>query len=329
MVLNTVKQFTVDVIIPTYNTGAYITEAIQSVIAQTYPIKSIIVVDDGSTDTTETIVESISKKTTTPIIYKKQNNQGPNAARNTGVQLSQATFIAFLDADDVWFPEKISEQISVYKRARYKNIGLVYCKYITLNKKSEPIKQIPIRPITPGIEGSCFEALLQGNEILASSSGVLLKREVFSTVGFFDESLRMAEDWDMWLRIAEEYDIDYTSKVLCGIRRHDTNSTRNTESVLLGEISFLNKWVPRIVKKYTIPKSWKQRIIGLVIKKRFSKILIRKIKQTLHPEVHAIFFKNEGNSIALSTLLFLYKKIWTKKFWKKLYNSIVILWNNR
>src|SRR5947209_13220762 len=100
----------VSVIIPTYNHGRFIADAIESVLAQTYPVSEIIVVDDGSTDETQEVVEKFGEK----VRYIEQANAGVSAARNTGIENSDGDLVAFLDADDTWLPEKIEKQVAKF-----------------------------------------------------------------------------------------------------------------------------------------------------------------------------------------------------------------------
>jgi glycosyltransferase involved in cell wall biosynthesis len=112
---------TVTVIIPTYNYGRFVADAIASVLAQTYAVFEIVVVDDGSTDETEEVVKTFGER----VRYIKQQNAGVSAARNAGIEVSSGDLIAFLDADDTWLPEKIEKQVA--KFAEDAEIGLVHC----------------------------------------------------------------------------------------------------------------------------------------------------------------------------------------------------------
>ena len=118
----------VDVIIPLYNNARFVGEALRSVLAQTLPPQSVIVVDDGSTDDGAQVVQRFIADTNAPtrISYVHQPNAGPNAARNMGVARSTATFLAFLDADDLWHPTKLEKQMAVFGDAPV-TLGLVYC----------------------------------------------------------------------------------------------------------------------------------------------------------------------------------------------------------
>ncbi|PIZ44424.1 hypothetical protein COY31_02670, partial [Candidatus Wolfebacteria bacterium CG_4_10_14_0_2_um_filter_39_18] len=111
----------VSIIIPAYNAASFIGDSVRSALTQTYPNKEIVVVDDGSTDDTRAILEEYIKSG--QIKYFYQENKGPAAARNLGIKNSSGEFIAFLDADDVWLPEKLKKQIDLFKNPK---VGLVY-----------------------------------------------------------------------------------------------------------------------------------------------------------------------------------------------------------
>lgn len=314
--------YTVDVIIPTFNTGTFIAPALQSVLQQTYPIQKIFVIDDGSTDNTKDMVLEIAQHALIPIEYSYQENAGPNSARNNGLRRSNSTFVAFLDADDVWMPEKIEKQILVYKNSIEKNLALVYCKYNTIDKNGLSILT-EIIPIDKNIRGNCFDSLLIGNKILASASGVLIKRNTFQEVGFFDETLRMAEDWDMWLRIAQNNAIDYVDDVLVSIRRHTSNQTNNIQKVLIGEIKFLNKWTKILKQKHT-PLVWADRISQAIILALSKNNLLREAKKLLSEEARAKIFARSFGSIELHTFFFIIRSVLNISKWKKL-----LIWNKK
>lgn len=238
--MKTIKKenlISIDVVIPAYNQEAFIIEAVQSVEKQTLKPKNIFIINDGSTDNTESLVLNYKDHSTIPIIYIKKKNAGPNSARNIGVKNSKADFLAFLDADDVWTEYKLEEQINIFTKSNFKNLGLVYGKYDTIDINSKKSKDNVIE-IDPRYKGEAYNILMEGNKILGSASCVMVKSEVFHAVGLFNENLRFAEDWEMWLRISEKYSIDYSEKVLVHIRRHPFNTSNSRLKQFVGLFKF-------------------------------------------------------------------------------------------
>jgi len=185
----------VSVVIPTYNRGWIIREAIDSVLDQDLKAFELIVVDDGSTDNTQEILSSYRDK----IKVIRQENKGVSAARNKGIVLSSGTYVAFLDSDDLWLPGKLETQLEFFRN----NPDALICQ-------TEEIWVRNGRRVNPGkrhkkVSGFFFEKSLE--LCMVSPSAVMMKNELFNTSGFFDETLPACEDYDMWLRINCMYPI--------------------------------------------------------------------------------------------------------------------------
>jgi glycosyltransferase involved in cell wall biosynthesis len=184
------KNPLISVIIPTYNRGWIINEAIDSVLAQEYINYELIVVDDGSTDDTHDILNSYQKN----FLVLRQNNKGVSAARNRGLAAASGRLIAFLDSDDTWLPQKLSQQVDFFQS----NPDALICQteeiWIRNNVRVNPKK----RHKKPS--GMIFEPSL--SLCLVSPSAVMIKRNLFEEVGLFDETLPACEDYDLWLRIS-------------------------------------------------------------------------------------------------------------------------------
>ena len=250
----------ISTIIPTYNNASFLKEAIDSVLAQTHPAHEIIVVDDGSTDDTGAVVQAYPQ-----VKYIKKENGGPNSARNAGLAQATGELVAFLDADDRWEPVKLEKQIQLFEQNPA--LGLVYANYKNIGTDGMDRPDIPTVPIDPQMRGNVFARLLERNMILGSSSNVLIKKSVFDAVGVFDETLRVGEDWDMWLRIAEQFPIDYINEVLVAIRRHMQNQTNNILHLIKQDCVFIEKWLPAIDGIYPIPPLWGDKIIFNIIRR--------------------------------------------------------------
>jgi len=196
----------VSVIIPTYNCGQYICEAIDSVLAQTYKDIEIIIVDDGSSDNTKNVVLMYKDK----IKYIYQNNKGEAGARNRGIKEAQGEFIAFIDADDIWLENKLEKQMEIISNM---SADLVHCRmYVMENNK---IVEGKIKPTKPAI--TFYDLLLGGKSLLMT---IVVKKACFDKIGLFDESIKLATDYDMWLRFSLKYKISFIDEPLAIYRRH-------------------------------------------------------------------------------------------------------------
>lgn len=194
------KQYSISVVIPAYNCGEYISRSIDSVLAQTLKPDEIIIVDDGSTDNTVQVVQQYGTK----VKLIQQRNSGPSAARNTGIQAATDEWIAFLDADDEWLPEKLQLQIDLLRR----NPRLVWTTanyYRCLcdeNRKAVDFSSEIIRQMLADKEyfTNFLRAYIHGARGHADT--MLINRKILPEVGLFRENLTIAEDLDMWMRIA-------------------------------------------------------------------------------------------------------------------------------
>lgn len=218
----------VDVVIPSYNSQTYLRQAIESVLQQTYPIKQLIVVDDGSTDETRALINRIKDKR---IKYVYQQNQGLSTARNTGIKNASSEYIGFLDADDIWLPKKIELQVEQFLISKYHNLGVVYTDFEIIDSQGEKIYNSSGFTFNPKVKGNVSKFLRIANQLAGSGSAVLVKKVCFEEVGYFDESMTASEDWDMWIRIGKEYQVDYVPKVLVQIRRHQHNMQKNRNNM--------------------------------------------------------------------------------------------------
>ncbi len=220
----------VSVIIPTHNREKYISRALESVLGQTFRDYEIIVVDDGSTDSTPDILKSFNGR----IKYVCQRKQGSGAARNRGIQEAKGEYIAFLDSDDYWVPEKLEEQVKVLDA--HKNVGIVYARMPIVNEKGERLGTKPA-----GVSGRNFKELLEVWGDIPTST-VLTRRECFDRAGMFDTTLITMQDIDMWLRIARHYDLhEIENKVLAYYFRHSGQITQNRVKVYLGLVNIYTK----------------------------------------------------------------------------------------
>lgn len=259
----------IDVVIPAYNAARYIEETLSSVASQVDALYKIIVVNDGSTDRTQELVSQFAAKHPyLSIQIIEQANAGLSAARNAGIQASTAPYIAFLDADDLWLPEKLNKQLAVFNKIKNDKLGLVYCAYGAISEDSARLPSVAV--ISPSLRGDASRKLLQGNFISGSGSAALIKRTVFDAVGLFDEKLQAGEDWDMWLRISRNFLVDYCPEELVLIRLHEANMQKDTLRMLSADLMILNKFVLAGQMSYFL--LWKIRTYLINRKMRASEI---------------------------------------------------------
>ena len=205
---------TVSVIIHTYNNEKFIAETVESVLNQTYKDYEIIVVDDGSEDGTRDALIPYMQK----IRYHYKENGGIASAKNAGISLSETEFVAFLDHDDLWVPDKLQLQMEHFNENP--QIGLVYAKYTSFRDG----KELRTKP-EKGYSGWIFKELLAKSFIQTST--VVVKRECLDAVGPYDETFSLGDEYDMFLRIAQKFQCGFVDKGLTRYRVHDTNASNN------------------------------------------------------------------------------------------------------
>ncbi len=209
----------VSIVIPTYNGGSFLIESLKSALAQDYPNTEIIVVDDGSSVDISELIRPFADRLT----LISQKNLGPGAARNRGAKESRGEFIAFLDHDDLWTPNKISVQAAILNKNP--DCGLVYCLPKIIDQNGDAVS---ITPPTIFPEGKVFEDFLTRNRI-TSFSATLVRRSSFFAVGGIDESLEIitCDDYDLWLRLSARFEVAFSRGDLVYYRVHPGNFVKN------------------------------------------------------------------------------------------------------
>ncbi len=189
------------VVIPTYNRAVLLERAINSVEGQTKKADEIIIIDDGSTDHTQEVIKKFSS-----LKYHYFKNRGVSAARNEGIKLSSNSWIVFLDSDDVWNEDKLAIQCAYHEQNSDILISHTAEEWMrdqkVIKQKSKHKKPM----------GFCFEQNLDFCKIAPST--VMMSKSIFDDVGFFDESLPVCEDYDLWLRILKKYFIGFIDQTL-------------------------------------------------------------------------------------------------------------------
>jgi len=245
----------ISVIIPAYNSDKYISEAIRSVLRQTCTDYEIIVIDDGSTDRTREIIENEFPQ----VRYFYIPNQGVSKARNCGIQRARGEFIAFLDADDLWLPEKLEKQLEVFKADQ--KLMLVFTENMDFD--------------TDGLRKTLYwkkERLMKGDVVRniflysnVTTSTVMVRRQVFQEIGCFEESLKVAEDDNLWMRIALKFKIRLLDEVLVHYRWTENSLSRSARNLLDGVI----KNIELIENKYP---ELRKRLGKAIIRRKISDI---------------------------------------------------------
>jgi glycosyltransferase involved in cell wall biosynthesis len=188
------------------------------VLAQTFLDFEVIVVDDGSSDETPEVVAGYGSR----VRYLRKENGGAASARNVGIRAARGSYIAFVDADDLWLPEKLQLQMDLF--SRHPDLAWVYSDVIVFDEESgqEVFKASDVIKL---YAGDILRPLLLSNFI--ASPTPVIRRDVFGTVGYFDESpdLQGSEDWNLWLRIAAKYQVRFVERPLAKYRRRATSKT--------------------------------------------------------------------------------------------------------
>jgi len=220
----------VTVVITAFNRAGVVVEAVDSVFAQTFTNLELIVVDDGSSDGTSSVLEPFSDR----ISYHWQENSGPSAARNRGIELAGGDFIAFLDSDDLWKPEKLARQMEFLDS--HSKYPICYTDEIWIRNG---------RRVNQGKRhrkygGWIFHRVLP--LCIISPSSVLIRKQLFDDVGKFDETLPACEDYDMWIRVASKFQVGFIPEPLIVKRGgHPDQLSKMVESLDLYRIKALLK----------------------------------------------------------------------------------------
>jgi glycosyltransferase involved in cell wall biosynthesis len=183
----------VSVVIPTFNRSSKLLRAVKGVFEQTFKQFEILVIDDGSDNSAELLQKEFGGR----VRYLRGEASGVAAARNLGVAQARGQYIAFLDADDWWYPEKLAKFAAA--ATRHPDVGLFYSKMHIVNEEGTTIRATPIRTRGPVV----YPAIVEGNFIFNST--VVVKKACLDGVGGFDTKLTGCEDWELWIRVARQY----------------------------------------------------------------------------------------------------------------------------
>src|SRR5262249_10455091 len=202
----------VTVIVPTRNRARYLGEAVGSVLAQTLVDLGLVVVDDGSTDSTRDLVGAIGDPR---LRYLYQPPSGIGAALNRGLRSARGRYVARLDSDDVWRPDMLETLVPILESRA--DVGVAYARGQAMDGDGHRLPNV--QGIPERFPGDSLRSLLYDDG--TCNVALLARRECFERAGFYDEDLVASEDWDMWLRVARHYRFAFVDKVVTDIRWHD------------------------------------------------------------------------------------------------------------
>lgn len=226
----------VGVVVPAWNRERYIEATLRSIDRQTLRPARIVVVDDGSTDGTASVVKALQADIP-ELELLHQPNRGPAAARNRGWRhLRDCGFIAFCDSDDLWHPKKLERQMALFRHASDR-LGCVYCANDSIDAHGSQLAP----PSMPRLRGDVRGPVSQGVPITGSMSAAVVRRKYLEMIDGFDEQFHSDEDLELFIRLSEVCEFDYVEDCLVSIRWHGTNSSADFEKLLRTKSMIINK----------------------------------------------------------------------------------------
>jgi glycosyltransferase involved in cell wall biosynthesis len=235
----------VSVIIPCYNQARFLGEAIESVLAQTYPHFEVVVVDDGSMDNTEEVAGCYPS-----VRCLRQANQGLAAARNAGLQHSRGEYIVFLDADDRLLPEALGTGLEAFEA--HPDCALVAGHYRLIGVEGGVLEEMAPRPMT----GEHYRELLQRN-FIRTPAAVMYRCAIFASVKPFDTTVNACADYDLYLRITRQFPIYWHGQIIAEYRQHAANMTRNPALMLKSVLHVLRSQWKEVSRNAEYKKAYK------------------------------------------------------------------------
>jgi glycosyltransferase involved in cell wall biosynthesis len=244
----------VSVVIATYNMARYLPMAIRSALDQTYKNIEVLVVDDGSTDNTQSVMGPFLDDPRAR--YFPQENKGQAAAKNRGVRESRGDYIAFLDADDMWALDKLEVQLPLFLRSV---TGVVYSRYVCIDETG---KEMTVA------DDKLFRGRVSGPMLIHNFIGFgtsVVKKECFDRLGNFKENMRMGIDYDLWLRFSTQYEFDYIDRPLLYYRVWSGQMSNNCKDRYLNGIEIMKNFLQEfrgVVDKSTENEAWAHTYVG-------------------------------------------------------------------
>ena len=254
---------TVDVVIPTRNRERFLEACLRSVEQQTLQPKAVIVVDDGSTDGSVALLQKLALNWKKLVVIPTPP-RGVSAARNTALAASTADLVAFIDSDDTWDPQKLEKQVALFTSNR-PELSLVYCGLRRIDERGQPLE---MPDVVPNKRGRVFTDILDGFYGIAPST-MVIRRNALRSIGGFDESLVLAEDRDLCLKLARVSEFDCISEALVSFRVHGESTYKRAmkhepEFVLLQRLQVWNVWIAEIRDLKAVLNRFRREAAGAV-----------------------------------------------------------------
>ena len=227
---------TVDIIVPAYNAALFLPRALQSVEQQTFEDWRILLVDDGSNDATPEVVAPFRERLGAKLVYIRKENSGLPAARNTAIRHSDAEFLALLDADDVWLPNRLKATLAPFRDRP--EVGLVYGFVDRIDADDRVVATYATR--NRNAEGKVAAHIYMRTLDLPCPT-LMFRRRCVDEVGLFDEAMRATEDRDLWLRIAQRYEVALAPEIVAHYRISPQGMTTDADRMLTSQLHFVNK----------------------------------------------------------------------------------------
>jgi glycosyltransferase involved in cell wall biosynthesis len=246
----------VSVVIATYNMAAYVPLAVKSVLDQIYKNIEVIIIDDGSTDATREVVKPYLNDVRVRYLFFEQN-KGQAVAKNYGVRESRGEYVAFLDGDDMWAPEKLDIQIPLFSKSEA--IGVIYSRVLYIDERGKELRVA---------DNELFRGRVSGPLLIRNFIGFgtcVIKRECFERLGGFREQVRMGIDYDLWLKFSTQYEFDYVDRPLLYYRLWAGQMSNNFKSRYLNGIEIMKNFLhefPGAVDKNTENEAWAHTYVG-------------------------------------------------------------------
>jgi glycosyltransferase involved in cell wall biosynthesis len=220
------------IVIPTYNRAEIISKTINTILSQTFSVFELIIIDDGSTDNTETVINQFSDKR---ILYKKTSNQERAAARNYGISIAKGDYITFVDSDDIFYSNHLSVAFDNLSKLNYPE--LFHIRYEITDTDGK------VKMRFPYLNENANDNLIKGN--FMSCNAVFIKHEVAKKNLFnTDRTLSGMEDWELWLRLAVKYKINYCNTITSAIINHNDRSVLvSDKNILISKVETLIKYI--------------------------------------------------------------------------------------
>lgn len=240
-VRHSIQQPLVSIILPTFGRLQYLRATIASVYQQTLQDWELVIADDGSDEETRAYLRTLGSDSRVTLLWLAHSGI-PAIVRNAALRKARGQYVAFLDSDDLWAREKLARQVETL-RAR-PTCGWSFTALSHIDGFGRPLVEPVFGPWIPG-EGAIFERLVTGPPLIRTPT-VLARRELIAQAGGFDESIRSAEDYDLWLRLALASDVALLDEPLVQVRRHEANHTCDWEIAFAGRDGTLRKLQSRV-----------------------------------------------------------------------------------